>query len=186
MAMQAEGFTIPPPYSQEHWAYPGHPAAVYPYTSRPLHGGSIQHPESPFSAAAERFEHGHERSPIHSRPPRRERKEGHMKRPPRSAPSLFSLGGDCELSAENGANTAKNQLNLETIAGGGDTRTTLMIKNIPNKMSDKDLLDFINGVCPRRIDFLYLRMDFQNGTCQQCARNDIFKLSLLWLLQDVT
>jgi len=38
-----------------------------------------------------------------------------------------------------------------------------MIKNIPNKMSDKDLLAFINRVCPRRIDFLYLRMDFQNG-----------------------
>lgn len=38
-----------------------------------------------------------------------------------------------------------------------------MIKNIPNKMSDKDLLSFIAKVCPRRIDFMYLRMDFQNG-----------------------
>ncbi|KIP08270.1 hypothetical protein PHLGIDRAFT_53457, partial [Phlebiopsis gigantea 11061_1 CR5-6] len=44
-----------------------------------------------------------------------------------------------------------------------DTRTTLMIKNIPNKMSDEDLMQFINRVCPRRIDFMYLRMDFQNG-----------------------
>ncbi|KAF6760256.1 RNA recognition motif 2-domain-containing protein [Ephemerocybe angulata] len=46
---------------------------------------------------------------------------------------------------------------------GQDTRTTVMIKNIPNKMSDKDLIAYINKVCPRRIDFLYLRMDFQNG-----------------------
>ncbi len=38
-----------------------------------------------------------------------------------------------------------------------------MIKNIPNKMTDKDLLNFIARVCPRRIDFMYLRMDFQNG-----------------------
>ena len=38
-----------------------------------------------------------------------------------------------------------------------------MIKNIPNKMSDKDLISFITEVCPRRIDFMYLRMDFQNG-----------------------
>lgn len=38
-----------------------------------------------------------------------------------------------------------------------------MIKNIPNKMSDKDLMSFIAKVCPRRIDFMYLRMDFQNG-----------------------
>ena len=38
-----------------------------------------------------------------------------------------------------------------------------MIKNIPNKMSDQDLMSFIAEVSPRRIDFMYLRMDFQNG-----------------------
>ncbi|KAI0958378.1 hypothetical protein AcV7_004213 [Taiwanofungus camphoratus] len=59
----------------------------------------------------------------------------------------------------------KNQLNVALIEEGKDMRTTVMIKNIPNKMSDKDLLAFIGKVCPRRIDFLYLRMDFQNGAC---------------------
>ncbi|KIY53946.1 hypothetical protein FISHEDRAFT_8422, partial [Fistulina hepatica ATCC 64428] len=38
-----------------------------------------------------------------------------------------------------------------------------MVKNIPNKMTDKDLIQFISKVCPRKIDFLYLRMDFNNG-----------------------
>ncbi|KAF8843011.1 hypothetical protein BDN67DRAFT_898062 [Paxillus ammoniavirescens] len=38
-----------------------------------------------------------------------------------------------------------------------------MIKNIPNKMTDKELIAYINKICLRRIDFLYLRMDFQNG-----------------------
>lgn len=57
----------------------------------------------------------------------------------------------------------RNQLKLEEIEDGQDTRTTVMIKNIPNKMSDKDLISFINKVCLRRIDFLYLRMDFKNG-----------------------
>ena len=57
----------------------------------------------------------------------------------------------------------RNQLNLARIEDGQDTRTTVMIKNIPNKMSDKDLITYIAKVCPRRIDFLYLRMDFQNG-----------------------
>lgn len=57
----------------------------------------------------------------------------------------------------------RNQLNLARIADGQDTRTTVMIKNIPNKMSDKDLVAFIGKVCSRKIDFLYLRMDFQNG-----------------------
>ena len=59
--------------------------------------------------------------------------------------------------------STKNQLVVARIEDGLDTRTTVMIKNIPNKMSDKDLITYINKVCPRRIDFLYLRMDFQNG-----------------------
>lgn len=57
----------------------------------------------------------------------------------------------------------RNQLKLDKIEEGLDTRTTVMIKNIPNKMSDKDLISFISKVCPRKIDFLYLRMDFKNG-----------------------
>ncbi|KAG7439993.1 uncharacterized protein BT62DRAFT_938424 [Guyanagaster necrorhizus] len=58
---------------------------------------------------------------------------------------------------------ARNQLDLALIENGGDTRTTVMIKNIPNKMSDRDLMSFIDKVCQRRIDFMYLRMDFKNG-----------------------
>ncbi len=57
----------------------------------------------------------------------------------------------------------KNQLNIEAIEQGKDMLTTVMIKNVPNKMSDKELKAFIDRVCPRRIDFLYLRMDFKNG-----------------------
>ena len=57
----------------------------------------------------------------------------------------------------------RNQLNLARIEDGQDTRTTVMIKNIPNKMSHADLETYIAKVCPRRIDFMYLRMDFQNG-----------------------
>ncbi|KAH0827964.1 RNA recognition motif 2-domain-containing protein [Lanmaoa asiatica] len=56
-----------------------------------------------------------------------------------------------------------NQLDIRKIEQGLDTRTTVMIKNIPNKMTDKELIAYINKICPRRIDFLYLRMDFQNG-----------------------
>ncbi|KAJ7072243.1 RNA recognition motif 2-domain-containing protein [Mycena amicta] len=63
----------------------------------------------------------------------------------------------------NPGNNDRNQLNISRIEDGQDTRTTVMIKNIPNKMNDKDLMAFIGNVCHRRIDFLYLRMDFQNG-----------------------
>ena len=64
----------------------------------------------------------------------------------------------------------RNQLNLARIEDGQDTRTTVMIKNIPNKMGDKDLMAYIGKVCPRKIDFMYLRMDFQNGACHTCLR----------------
>jgi hypothetical protein len=68
----------------------------------------------------------------------------------------------------------RNLLNVQKIEEGLDTRTTVMIKNIPNKMSDKDLLAFIAKVCPRKIDFLYLRMDFQNGTCHRGPRVTVY------------
>jgi hypothetical protein len=56
-----------------------------------------------------------------------------------------------------------NQLDIRNIELGIDMRTTVMVKNIPNKMTDRELIAYINKVCPRKIDFLYLRMDFQNG-----------------------
>jgi len=62
-----------------------------------------------------------------------------------------------------GPQTERNQLNIARIEDGQDTRTTVMVKNIPNKMSDKDLITYIGNVCPRKVDFLYLRMDFKNG-----------------------
>lgn len=71
--------------------------------------------------------------------------------------------GFASLTANPNEISQKNQLDLAAIEKGLDTRTTVMIKNIPNKMTDKDLMDFIARTSPRRIDFLYLRMDFQNG-----------------------
>jgi len=76
---------------------------------------------------------------------------------PNPNPSSAVNGNSKEISE-------RNQLNLAKIEDGQDTRTTVMIKNIPNKMSDKDLIAYINKVVPRRIDFIYLRMDFSNGS----------------------
>ncbi|KAG6903026.1 hypothetical protein C0995_007459 [Termitomyces sp. Mi166 len=74
-----------------------------------------------------------------------------------------ALHGNSGSAREPRPSAEHNLLNLSKIEDGQDTRTTVMIKNIPNKMSDKDLVAYIGKVCPRRIDFLYLRMDFQNG-----------------------
>ncbi|KAG0151475.1 hypothetical protein CROQUDRAFT_86897 [Cronartium quercuum f. sp. fusiforme G11] len=54
-----------------------------------------------------------------------------------------------------------NVIDLDRIECGSDPRTTCMIKNIPNKITDEMLFSFINEICPRGFDFLYLRMDFK-------------------------
>jgi hypothetical protein len=57
-------------------------------------------------------------------------------------------------------------LNLHNIAAGTDKRTTLMIKNIPNKYTQKMLLSLLEdrfaGVHPFPFDFFYLPIDFKN------------------------
>jgi hypothetical protein len=56
-----------------------------------------------------------------------------------------------------------NHLDLEALRNGRENRTTVMIKNIPNKMTDKELLEVIDSVVPRAIDFFYLRIDFKTS-----------------------
>ncbi|KAJ6838568.1 protein MEI2-like 2 isoform X1 [Iris pallida] len=59
-------------------------------------------------------------------------------------------------------NKKQYQLDLEKIANGEDTRTTLMIKNIPNKYTSKMLLAAIDETHMGTYDFLYLPIDFKN------------------------
>ncbi|CBI30812.3 unnamed protein product, partial [Vitis vinifera] len=54
------------------------------------------------------------------------------------------------------------QLDLDKILNGEDTRTTLMIKNIPNKYTSKMLLAAIDEYHRGTYDFLYLPIDFKN------------------------
>ncbi|GER45084.1 RNA-binding protein [Striga asiatica] len=54
------------------------------------------------------------------------------------------------------------QLDLEKIVNGEDSRTTLMIKNIPNKYTSKMLLAAIDETHKGAYDFLYLPIDFKN------------------------
>ncbi|VFQ60292.1 unnamed protein product [Cuscuta campestris] len=56
----------------------------------------------------------------------------------------------------------KFQLDLDKIRNGDDTRTTLMIKNIPNKYTSKMLLATIDERHRGTYDFLYLPIDFKN------------------------
>jgi hypothetical protein len=106
-------------------------------------------------------------------------------------PSMLGLGMLSLHSSIHGAGQGnngippRNALDLDKIERGEDTRTvslfakgsityihsprvkTIMLKNIPNKMSDRDLIQFINNVISRKVDFLYLRhvSRFRNQGC---------------------
>ncbi|CCL99860.1 uncharacterized protein FIBRA_01885 [Fibroporia radiculosa] len=79
-----------------------------------------------------------------------------VRRPSTSQEASFD-GAERRLHANPGGTphviSEKNQLNVEAIEQGNDMRTTVMIKNIPNKMSDRDLLAFIgkDGLPERRV-----------------------------------
>ncbi|KAI9317868.1 RNA recognition motif 2-domain-containing protein [Dichotomocladium elegans] len=57
---------------------------------------------------------------------------------------------------------ADNEFKLERILDGTDTRTTFMIRNIPNKYTQAMLRECIDATNKGTYDFLYLRIDFQN------------------------
>ncbi|XP_039045270.1 protein MEI2-like 1 [Hibiscus syriacus] len=64
----------------------------------------------------------------------------------------------------NSSNTDKKQyeLDIDRIIREEDSRTTLMIKNIPNKYTSKMLLAAIDEHCRGTYDFIYLPIDFKN------------------------
>lgn len=55
-----------------------------------------------------------------------------------------------------------NELDLFKILNGEDTRTTFMIRNIPNKYTQQMIKDLLDESHQGTYDFLYLRMDFKN------------------------
>lgn len=67
-----------------------------------------------------------------------------------------------DSNASQADNKKQYQLDIERILRGEDSRTTLMIKNIPNKYTSKMLLAAIDENHRGMYDFLYLPIDFKN------------------------
>lgn len=56
-----------------------------------------------------------------------------------------------------------NQVNLDRIRAGLDVRTTIMLRNIPNKVTHSMLKLILDQTSLGQYDFLYLRIDFANN-----------------------
>lgn len=65
-------------------------------------------------------------------------------------------------AASNQADKKQYELDIDRIMRGDDNRTTLMIKNIPNKYTSKMLLAAIDERHRGTYDFIYLPIDFKN------------------------
>ncbi|KAI5190401.1 hypothetical protein NEMIN01_1025 [Nematocida minor] len=54
-------------------------------------------------------------------------------------------------------------ISVDSIITGKDKRTTCMIKNIPNKLNIRQLIEVLSSICYNAFDFVYLRMDFKSN-----------------------
>ena len=55
------------------------------------------------------------------------------------------------------------KVDISRIVLGQDIRTTMMIKNIPNKYTDTKLLESIDVTMKDKYDFIYLPIDYRNN-----------------------
>ncbi|KAF1947015.1 hypothetical protein EJ02DRAFT_449994 [Clathrospora elynae] len=56
-----------------------------------------------------------------------------------------------------------NRVRRDRILDGSDVRTTVMLRNIPNKLDWMALKTILDDVCFGTYDFVYLRIDFKSG-----------------------
>ena len=86
-----------------------------------------------------------------------------------TAPSPFVNPSSPRSNESPGDNSRKRDedvsyyvINLEAVGLGTDSRTTVMIKNIPNKYTQKMLLQTLDRKFSNTYDFFYLPIDFKN------------------------
>ncbi|KAI8054751.1 RNA recognition motif 2-domain-containing protein [Thamnidium elegans] len=83
-------------------------------------------------------------------------------RPSKDISSKDRLSKDRSSKVKPVNHQQSNELDLKKIASGENKNTTFMIRNIPNKYTQKMLIESLDKTHASTYDFLYLRMDFKN------------------------
>lgn len=78
----------------------------------------------------------------------------------KAQPSEKSLEEDKE-SSKSRSDKVNNDIDFFRILSGEEKRTTVMIRNIPNKFKQMTLLEMINKNHDGRYDYFYLPMDLK-------------------------
>ena len=156
----------PPPSSREYYP-PAHHHVIhsqYPYDSRDRHDRG-----PPYYSHHSVSSHPDHASVVsgHSHP--------HHQHSSNVSVAGASIAGHSVTGASVGGDEKDNKhlvLDLEAVEQGRDSRTSLMVRNIPNKYTQQMLLNEFkeNGLGPGVIDFFYLPIDFKN----RCNRGYAF------------
>ncbi|GAA5815720.1 hypothetical protein MFLAVUS_009234 [Mucor flavus] len=83
-------------------------------------------------------------------------------RPPKDTSSKDTSSKDTSSEVKSANHQQSNELDLKKIASGENKSTTFMIRNIPNKYTQKMLIESLDKTHANTYDFIYLRMDFKN------------------------
>ncbi|CAG8583276.1 3066_t:CDS:10 [Ambispora leptoticha] len=81
---------------------------------------------------------------------------------PNTARQIVARQNSSIIASGNRTISAHNAIDVAKIARGQDDRTTFMIRNIPNKYTQRMLLETLDATHKGQYDFIYLRIDFKN------------------------
>ncbi|RPB05773.1 hypothetical protein L873DRAFT_539233 [Choiromyces venosus 120613-1] len=79
----------------------------------------------------------------------------------------------------------KNVIDLERIERGLDTRTTVMLRNIPNKVDQQTLKEYVDTTSKAQYNFLYLRIGMSAMLATRSLTLSIHSTSLSLLRQNL-
>jgi hypothetical protein len=187
MQMPQHGAATMDPYNQGRYVAPMQPYAGAYFVpayggAMPMQFGAGSMPGSPHGSYDNlQFamdgdpDHGYDggRQSSHGHGRRSGSSRGHQdmsseRRPPHHNGGHSSLGGNSRRGGRTRASPepapvdGEYLLNPESLGSGNEKRTTVMIRNIPNKYTQSMLLEEINAKFDGMYDFFYLPIDFKN------------------------